>query len=94
MVVALEYTPKEVVDEYASIRNIYFGQVILDAMGYNAGCVSFCKCKSGGYNIHWMTRAGDEFRKTFYWEEIHEAFKGKTLDVSIKVSKNRGEKIA
>lgn len=87
--ILLEDTPKEIIDAYASIRCEEFGQVILDSMGYNAECIWFGKCKEGGYNIGWALQRGDEFIKTFSFEEIAKAFCGKTLTITTEVTRGK-----
>lgn len=87
LTLALEYTTKETIEAYASIRSDKFGQVILESMGYNGDCISFCKCKEGGYNIGWMIQTGDEFIKTFSLEEIMKSFQGKILTITTEVTR-------
>ena len=58
------------IEKYATDWNVDFGDILLTAMGYNANCILFCKCKNGGYNLAWITENGDEFIKTFYIEDF------------------------
>lgn len=77
----------EIIDAYASIECLYFGDVILQAMGYNAVCIMFCKCRTGGYNLGWGLEDGKEYAKTFQTEEILKAFEGKLLKLDISVTR-------
>ena len=79
---------EEVIEKYASIECTDFGQVLLEAMGYNAVCILFCKCSSGGYNIGWGLENGEEYIKRFFVNELLEALKGKTLYLTMEVRKD------
>jgi len=79
---------QEVIDRYASIGCTVFGQLLLEAMGYNADCTLFCKCNVGGYNIAWVLENGEEYCKTFFAEELLESLKGKSLSLTMEVRKD------
>ena len=79
---------EEVIAKYASIECLTFGDMLVQAMGYNADCILFCKCSVGGYNIRWCFENGDKYCKTFSVEELLNAMKGKILKLTMEVRKD------
>ncbi|MBS5080409.1 MAG: hypothetical protein KH031_09640 [Clostridiales bacterium] len=83
MKMLMNYIYKETIDRYADIESDVFGNIILQAMGYNASCVMFCKCSKDdeSYNISWVLANGEQYVKTFSIEEILKALQGIKLAI-------------
>lgn len=79
---------EDIIHKYASIECLTFGNMLLQAMGYNADCILFCNCSVGGYNIGWCLENGNEYCKTFYIDELLNAMKGKTLELNMEVRRD------
>lgn len=89
MKMLMNYIDKETIDQYADIESDIFGDIILQAMGYNASCAMFCKCSKDdeSYNISWVLANGEQYVKTFCTEEIIRAFQGKVLNLQYSVER-------
>lgn len=85
--IGLSYISIEDLDKRAMIGDTLFGDILLEAMGYNATCFLFCKSNNGGYNIAWGTANGQEYIKTFFAGELLQALKGKTLNITTSITK-------
>lgn len=78
---------ERMVDSHASVNDDSFvGQIILFALGIDAICIGFCKCKSGGYNLVWGLN-GDEYIHTFSAKEIEDALNKCNFEYSISVTR-------
>lgn len=79
------------VDAHAEANdNEFVGQIILFALGIDAFCTAFCKCKQGGYNLAWGIPSEEEFAEyihTFSEDEIREALMKSNFEYSIKVTR-------
>lgn len=83
----MNYIDKETIDQYAEIESDVFGNIILQAMGYNASCAMFRKHSKDdeSYNISWMLANGEQYVRTFCIDEIVRAFQGKVLNLQYSV---------
>lgn len=62
---------KQNIEKYAIEENDYFGDKLLKHMGYDATCISFCKCNNRDYyNIAWMLESGETYIKSFHISEL------------------------
>lgn len=93
MKMLMSYIDKETIDQYAEIESDVFGDIVLQAMGYNASCAMFCKCSKDNksYNISWVLENGEQYVKTFCIEEILRAFQGKVLNLKFELLKRNGD---
>ncbi len=89
--VCLDLLPKGIIDNYFENDDTMFGDLLLQAMGYDAVCTFLAICKRGShkgwYNIGWMLGNGDEYANTFSPDEIERALKGKTANVYVEIIK-------
>lgn len=85
MKVALDLIPKGRIDEYAEMNCHVFGDILLEAMGYNASCAAFTKRADGKYNIDYALDDGAEFSHTLVYEDIRRALEGKSLTLTTSV---------
>lgn len=71
-----------------SFMKMFYGDIILKCLGYNAGCIDIRRLRSAdvpSVNILYATYDGEEYIRTFVVKEIVESLKGKIVDYSYDV---------
>ena len=77
---------KETIDQYANIECVVFGDILLQAMGINGGCVGFRPSKiDGEYLIAWVLDNGEQCGARFDIDTILHSLKGKIMHLTMDV---------
>ena len=89
-VFVLDFMSKDLIDDYASIESIYFGDIILTAMGIKGGCTLFRKSKlyNNAYLFGWWNDDGTEHVELFSYEQIMAHLRHKTLKLTMDITRD------
>jgi hypothetical protein len=86
MKIALDLIPKETIDDYAMIECTAFGDILVQAMGINAGCSVFKRSnRRDCYLIGYVLDNGEEYMERFEYNAIKKALEGKSASVTVEV---------